>query len=176
TVFVVKQRCCWWPSLVKDVAEYVAACSVCARSKALRQALIGLLQPLQVPHRPWSDISLDFVTGLPPSKHNTGPPVHIWVLEGVLTAPLRHHQPVIRLPPGAQRPERLNQELETCLRCLMVQNQMAWSNHLTWVEYAHNSLPTAATGLSPFQVVHGYQPPLFPVNEEDVTVPSAHAL
>ncbi|KAI3371958.1 hypothetical protein L3Q82_006829 [Scortum barcoo] len=72
--------------------------------------------------------------------------------------------------------EWLNQELETCLRCLVVQNQTTWSDHLTWIEYAHNSLPTAATGLSPFQVVHGYQPPLFPVNEEEVTVPSAHVM
>ncbi|KAI3353411.1 hypothetical protein L3Q82_019280 [Scortum barcoo] len=50
-----------------------------------------------------------------------------------------------------------------------------WSNHLMWVEYAHNMLPTAATGLSPFEVIHSYQPPLFPANEKEVTVPSAHA-
>ncbi|KAI3373892.1 hypothetical protein L3Q82_022461, partial [Scortum barcoo] len=79
-------------------------------------------------------------------------------------------------PESNGQTERLNQELETCLRCLVAQNQTTWSDHLTWVEYAHNSLPTAATGLSPFQVVHGYQPPLFPSNEEEVTVPSAHAL
>ncbi|KAI3376812.1 hypothetical protein L3Q82_000097 [Scortum barcoo] len=79
-------------------------------------------------------------------------------------------------PESNGQTERLNQELETCLRCLVAQNQTTWSDHLTWVEYAHNSLPTAATGLSPFQVVHGYQPPLFSTNEEEVTVPSAHAL
>ncbi|KAI3371960.1 hypothetical protein L3Q82_006831 [Scortum barcoo] len=44
TVFVIQQRF-WWPNLAMDVAEYIAACSVCARSKASRQVRMGLLQP-----------------------------------------------------------------------------------------------------------------------------------
>jgi hypothetical protein len=44
---------------------------VCAQNKTSRQAPSGLLQHLPVPHRPWSHISLDFVTGLPPSDGNT---------------------------------------------------------------------------------------------------------
>ncbi|KAI3355188.1 hypothetical protein L3Q82_018045, partial [Scortum barcoo] len=66
-LFVVQQRF-WWPFLAKDVADYVAACSVCAKSKASRQARTGLLQALPVPHRLWSHISIAFVTGLPPSR------------------------------------------------------------------------------------------------------------
>ena len=31
----------------------------------------GLLQPLPVPHRPWTHISHDYVTRLPPSQGNT---------------------------------------------------------------------------------------------------------
>ncbi|KAI3355191.1 hypothetical protein L3Q82_018049 [Scortum barcoo] len=76
-------------------------------------------------------------------------------------------------PESNGQTEGLNQELETCLRYLVAQNQTSWSDHLMWIEYAHNSLPTAATKLSPFQVVHGYQPPLFRINKEEVTVPSA---
>ncbi|KAI3374601.1 hypothetical protein L3Q82_021170, partial [Scortum barcoo] len=64
-------------------------------------------------------------------------------------------------PESNGQTERMNQELETCLRCLVAQNKTTWSQHLTWIEYAHNTLPTAATGLSPFHVVHGYQPPVF---------------
>ena len=48
--------------------------------------------------------------------------------------------------------------------------------NLTWVEYAHNSLPTSATSMSPFKCVFGYQPPTFSESEPEVSVPSAHAL
>ncbi len=70
TIFRIQERF-WWPTIKKDVSEYVAACSVCAQNKSSNAPPTGLLQPLPVPWRPWSDISLDFVTGLPPSEGNT---------------------------------------------------------------------------------------------------------
>ena len=39
----------------------------------------------------------------------------------------------------------------------------------------HISLPSSSTGLSPFQCCLGYQPPLFPTQEEEVAVPSVQA-
>ncbi len=36
-----------------------------------------------------------------------------------------------------------------------------WSKQLLWVEYAHNTLPGSASGLSPFQCAYGYRPPRF---------------
>ena len=65
------QRTFWWPGMRGDVIEFVAACSVCAQAKSPHQAPQGLLQPLPIPHRPWSHIALDFVTGLPTSYHFT---------------------------------------------------------------------------------------------------------
>ncbi|KAK2898059.1 hypothetical protein Q8A73_014439 [Channa argus] len=70
TCFVVRQRL-WWPTLSRDIKEYVAACPICACFKTSRQRPSGLLRPLPVPKRPWSHIFLDFVTGLPPSQGNT---------------------------------------------------------------------------------------------------------
>lgn len=52
-------------------SAFVAACTVCAQNKTPWQAPAGLLQPLPVSHRPWYNISLDFVKGLPPSDRNT---------------------------------------------------------------------------------------------------------
>lgn len=57
--------------MVPDASAFVATCTVCAQNKTPQQVLSGLLQPLPVPHRPWFHISLDFVTGLPPSDGNT---------------------------------------------------------------------------------------------------------
>ena len=68
--------------------------------------------------------------------------------------------------------ERLNQELEAAIRCVTTQDPSTWSQQLPWIEYAHNSLTSAATGLSPFESSLGYQPTLFPELEGDLEVPS----
>ncbi|XP_053341932.1 verrucotoxin subunit beta-like [Clarias gariepinus] len=51
-------------------------------------------------------------------------------------------------PQSNGQTERMNQALEVSLRCMTTRD---WSKFLPWVEYAHNSLPSASTGLSPFQ-------------------------
>jgi len=225
TIFFIKQGF-WWRSMEREVREYVEACPVCAHNKTSSRAQMGLLRPLPVPSRPWSEISVDFVTGLPVSEGNStvltvvdrfSKMVHYIALpklpsaketaEIMMTHVFRIHgfpkdivsvrgpQFISRFwrefcnligasvslssgyhPESNGQTERLNQELETGLRCLISQNPSSWSRHLTWVEYAHNTLPTAPTGLTPFQAAYGYQPPTFPDLEKEVTVPSAHAL
>lgn len=51
----------------KTVQNYVESCVKCRASKAISQKPAGLLQPLQIPKRRWTHISLDFVTAMPPS-------------------------------------------------------------------------------------------------------------
>ena len=55
----------YWPSAKKSVADYVSTCIKCARNKPLRQKPRGLLQPLPIPDRPWSSLSMDFIEQLP---------------------------------------------------------------------------------------------------------------
>lgn len=79
-------------------------------------------------------------------------------------------------PESNGQTKSLNQELDTGLRCLVLENPSLWSRLLMWVEYARNSLPRSSTGMSPFQCVFGNQPPLFPAVEREVSVPSPHGL
>lgn len=46
-------------------------CLDCQCTKYETKKLVGLLCPLSVPHRPWEDLSLDFIIGLPPYHGNT---------------------------------------------------------------------------------------------------------
>ncbi|KAK3511603.1 hypothetical protein QTP70_011262 [Hemibagrus guttatus] len=216
------QNSFWWPSIVKDVATYVKSCSVCAQSKTPKELPSGLLQPLPIPQRPWSHLSIDFVTDLPPSNGFTtilviidrfSKACQLIPLKGLPTAmetaqSLFHH--VFRVygipediisdrgtqftsqvwkafckqldinvsltsgyhPQSNGQVERLNQEIGRYLRSYCGREQHRWSEFLPWAEYAQNSLRHSSTGLTPFQCVLGYQPPMFPWSGEPSLVPA----
>uniref|UniRef100_A0A8C5QNB5 Gypsy retrotransposon integrase-like protein 1 n=1 Tax=Leptobrachium leishanense TaxID=445787 RepID=A0A8C5QNB5_9ANUR len=64
-------RLYWWPTLRVDIREFIASCNVCAQNKTPADLPVGLLQPLPVPSRPWTHLSMDFIVDLPPSEGNT---------------------------------------------------------------------------------------------------------
>ncbi|KAK3505726.1 hypothetical protein QTP70_020347 [Hemibagrus guttatus] len=68
--------------------------------------------------------------------------------------------------------ECLNQEIGRFLRSYCSREQQRWSEFLPWAEYAQDSLTHSSTGLTPFQCVLGYQPPLFPWSGEPSSVPA----
>jgi len=57
----------YWPGMRKYIKRYVSNCSTCSRIKSRHHAPYGNLRPLAVPHLPWNDLSMDFITGLPES-------------------------------------------------------------------------------------------------------------
>ena len=62
------KRYYWWPAMKRDVEDYVRACPSCQCMKSPTTAPAGLLQPLPIPPRRWSSVSLDLITGLPRTK------------------------------------------------------------------------------------------------------------
>jgi hypothetical protein len=89
----------WWPNMRKEVAGYVAKCSICQQVKVEHQKPAGLLQPLPIPKWKWEMITMDFVSGLPRGKRENDA---IWVIVDRLTKsalflPIRMTDPVEKL-------------------------------------------------------------------------------
>lgn len=55
----------FWPGMTDDVKQFVRNCHACGRNTVWRDRRKGLLHPLPVPERVWSEISMDYVTELP---------------------------------------------------------------------------------------------------------------
>lgn len=57
----------YWKGMNKEVQSFVESCDTCQRNKSETSKPTGLLQPLPIPTRISSDISMDFVERLPNS-------------------------------------------------------------------------------------------------------------
>ena len=208
----VIKRFYYWPELARDVRKYVSTCDICQRMKSPRHKPYGLLMPIPVPEGPWTDISLDFVTGLPPSARRGtaydallvvvdrfskmirlvpcgidiaaeelgeilveeifskyGLPKSIISDRGpILTSEywgtMCYHLAVKRRLTTAFHPqtdgqtERMNQTVESYLRCYVNYFQDDWVLLLPSAEYACNQNENATTGRSPFEAVYRFTP------------------
>ena len=63
-----------WDGITDDVRAYIATCPICQGKAIHRHKPYGKLKPLPIPtdmwNLPFKEISLDWITGLPPSIKN----------------------------------------------------------------------------------------------------------
>lgn len=59
----------WWKNMINDINSYCDSCHTCKVSKPNHQRPFGLLNPLNIPTRPWQTIGMDFVGPFPESKN-----------------------------------------------------------------------------------------------------------
>jgi hypothetical protein len=55
----------FWKTMRQDVDSFVKQCSICQQAKHELCKYPRLLQPLSVPKQSWTDLSMDFIEGLP---------------------------------------------------------------------------------------------------------------
>ena len=65
------QRNYQFNDMKKKVTTFIAKCEYCQKNKHSTHAPYGEMQAQELPDTPWSDISMDFVTGLPTSRDPT---------------------------------------------------------------------------------------------------------
>ncbi|KAL4340363.1 hypothetical protein GQ457_08G031850 [Hibiscus cannabinus] len=58
----------FWPKKRRDVERYCERCVTCKKAKSKVQPH-GMYLPLPIPDSPWTDISMDFVLGLPRTRN-----------------------------------------------------------------------------------------------------------
>ena len=58
----------YWPHMAKEIKVYMKSCTACQWAKPTCHKPYRELQSLQQPQEPYTNISIDFIVGLPPSK------------------------------------------------------------------------------------------------------------
>jgi hypothetical protein len=61
----------YWSGMSSQLKQFIKHCDTCQRHKTDATKPTGLLQPLPIPEQIWSDISMDFIDGLPLSYGKT---------------------------------------------------------------------------------------------------------
>ena len=75
-------------------------------------------------------------------------------------------------PQSDGQTERLNQTLETFLRCFVNACPTKWSSWIALAEFWYNASPHSALGCSPIEALYGYPPRHFGISVlEDVAIP-----
>jgi len=54
----------WWPGVMRDVGKYVEGCDLCQKMKNRTEELVGKLKLSEVPEKPWTHLTVDFITKL----------------------------------------------------------------------------------------------------------------
>ncbi|KAI1506860.1 hypothetical protein Ptr86124_014198, partial [Pyrenophora tritici-repentis] len=144
TYYLVSQQY-YWPLMTDTFAQYTGClCVVCRRAKPYRDRKQGLLHPLPVPKRFWTDISVDFITPLPDCFVS-----HFW-------KELCHRLGVTPKLSTAYHPETDGQTevANAGLKCYL----RAYTNYMQNDWLAINNRENVSSGVAPALATKGYLP------------------
>ncbi|GJU07031.1 putative mitochondrial protein [Tanacetum coccineum] len=187
-VKVTSHRLCslfYWKGIRKQVKQFVRECLVCQKCKPDLSAYPGLLQPLPIPQTIWSQISMDFIEGLPKSH---GKDVIVVIVDRLMyklhgmpesvvsdrdkifinafwkelfrALKVKLHMSTSYHPQTDGQTEVVNRCLEGYLRCMTGEQPKKWFEWLTLAELWYNTNFHTSINTIPFEVVYGQTPPI----------------
>ncbi|WVY93547.1 hypothetical protein V8G54_032635 [Vigna mungo] len=168
----------YWEGMKRDIKEWIQQCELCQRNKAETLAPAGLLHPLPIPTQVWSDISMDFIGGLPKVQGKDTILVvvdkltkyaHFLALAHPFTAvevAQLFIKEIVKLhgfstayhPRSDGQTEVVNRCLETYLRCMTGTHPSKSPQWLSSEEFWFNANYSSSTKMSPFKALYGHDP------------------
>ncbi|UYV82700.1 hypothetical protein LAZ67_22000606 [Cordylochernes scorpioides] len=160
-----------WPSMLKDVSEFVKTCHLCQSRKGSNQSPSGLLQPIPPANYPFERIGIDFVGPLPSTKRRRK-----WIIvltdyytrgsqftsnlmkEVMKMCKVKHCFTTSYHPQTNGLTERLNRTLINMISMYVNTDQKNWDEILPFVTHAYNTTIQETTGYSPFFLLFGREP------------------
>ncbi|WMV19428.1 hypothetical protein MTR67_012813 [Solanum verrucosum] len=165
------KRIYWWPSMKKDITEFVAKCQNCQQVKYEHQRPISLLQRMPIPEWKWEMVAMDFVVGIPKTL---GKFDSIWVVVDRLTKST--HFISVRIdyngeqlakvyvkeivsttfhPKTDGQLERTIQVFEDMLRECVIDFGRHWDKFLPLCEFSYNNSYHSSNDMTPFEALYG---------------------
>ncbi|GKB87906.1 reverse transcriptase [Tanacetum coccineum] len=166
----------YWEGMQKMVKQAIRECVVYQREKPDLSAYPGLLQPLPIPKKIWSSISMDFIEKLPSSHGNIVILVvvdrlskyayfiamkHPFTASTVAQVFLDNVYKLHGLPDSiiSDRDKNFLSHFWQSL-CMTGEKPKEWTMWPPMVEFWYNTNFHSATNNTPFQTVYGQTPPL----------------
>jgi hypothetical protein len=150
TTIALLSRQFFWPGMNAQARRFIRNCDVCGRSTIWRDKKKGLLKPLPIPDRIWQEISMDFVTDLPPTPETKSTvllvitdrlgkgtillevPPDQWDAEGVANIFLARYIPFHWLPRGIvsdRGPQWVNMFWKRVCELLKIERRLSTAYH-----------------------------------------------
>ena len=68
TLELIRQKY-YWPGISRDIKEYIDICDTCQQIKPMRHKPYGILHSLPLARGPFTDLTMDFITNMPPYEY-----------------------------------------------------------------------------------------------------------
>ncbi|KAL0455612.1 UNVERIFIED_CONTAM: Transposon Tf2-12 polyprotein [Sesamum latifolium] len=126
----------WWPTMKKDVAEFVAKCLTCQQVKAEHQAPAVFDRDPRFTSHFWGSLHKALGTKL--------------------------HFSTAFHPQTDGQSERTIQTLEDMMRACVIEFRGNWDDHLPLIEFAYNNSFHSSIGMAPYEALYGrkYRSPI----------------
>lgn len=136
----------------KNVEGFITSCSTCQQSKYVPRAPLGLLKSIPPPNTVWEDVQWTSSPNLIILQHHRLPSFSL-----AMNCKLHSSKSITSSNEQSDRSGKPMPSIVFTCFCAFQTKELG--NYLHCIEWIYNTSTHRTTGLTPFEVVYGRQPP-----------------